>query len=457
MSRPAPLRALAAACAAVCAVVIVASLAAAAPSGAAVDGPSLAALVTPFPSPPSPGQCVENWGVPCFSPQVIESVYGMTPLYTRGLTGKGRTIVIVDSFGSPTIASDLAHFDAGFGLPPPPSFSVIAPAGRPPAYNPLAPDMIGWATETSLDVEWAHAMAPGANILLVETPVDETIGVQGFPQMMQAENYVVDHDLGDVISQSFGAAEETFPSRRSLLGLRFAFDNAERHQVTVIAGTGDQGVSSPSNAAGTQYFTRRVLNWPADDPLVTAVGGTELHLDGSGGRYQADTVWNDTARVDDPSATNGGVSTIFGRPRYQDGVRRVVGRFRGTPDISLNAAAESSILVYLSFPGIHGPGFYPAGGTSESAPLFAGIVAVADQAAGRRLGLLNPALYALAAGRRPSIVPVTSGDNTVWFNQGGAHVTVNGYVAGRGYSLAAGLGTVDGGALVEELAHLKTG
>ena len=150
----------------------------------------------------------------------------MKPLYRAGLTGAGKTIVIVDSFGSPTIKSDLNTFDAAYGLPGPPSFNVITPDGPVNQNDPAAP---GWGVETSLDVEYSHAMAPGANILLVETPVAETEGVTGLPEIVAAENFVINHHLGDVITQSFGATEETFPSARSILGLRSAFEMRLAH------------------------------------------------------------------------------------------------------------------------------------------------------------------------------------------------------------------------------------
>ena len=105
----------------------------------------------------------------------------------KGLTGKGTTIVIVDSFGSPTIANDVHQFDSDFGLPDPPSLKVIQPAGPVPPFDVTNDDMTGWAFETTLDVEYAHAIAPGANILLVETPVSETEGVQGFPEIVMAD------------------------------------------------------------------------------------------------------------------------------------------------------------------------------------------------------------------------------------------------------------------------------
>ena len=151
------------------------------------------------------------------------------------MTGRGTTIVIVDSFGSPTIRNDLKVFDQTFGLPAPPKFTIIQPAGRVPAYDPNNSDMVGWAGETTLDVEYAHVIAPGANLLLVETPVSETEGVHGFPQIVKAEEYVIRHHLGDVISQSFSATERTFPSRASVQALRGAYQLAAQDRVTVLA------------------------------------------------------------------------------------------------------------------------------------------------------------------------------------------------------------------------------
>ncbi len=434
-----------------------------------MNGPALAEpfhVLVPhrYAQPPTTAQCEAATKLACYSPAQLQQAYDMKPLYRAGLTGKGKTIVLVDAFGSPTIQSDLATFDQETGLPAPPSFQIIQPAGPVPAYNPSTPDMTGWAEETSLDVEYSHAMAPGANILLVETPVDETEGVQGFPQIVEAENYVINHDLGDVISQSFGATEETFPSPQAIFGLRSAFKNAAAHRVTVLGSSGDAGATD-YELDQTDYYPFRVNSWPSSDPLVTSLGGTQLHLDQNGFRTAPDNVWNDTALFGGPAASGGGVSAVFGRPFYQDGVRRVVDSARGTPDVSMSAAANGGALVYMSFAGLpstpvpSGPGWYPIGGTSEASPLFSGIVAIADQAAGHRLGLVNPGLYALGDGPRSGIVDITRGNNTVTFTQTDPAApdynqtyTVRGYRAVPGYDLASGLGTANGARLVSELA-----
>lgn len=194
-------------------------------------------------SPPTTSFCLQAFGLHCYQPFQLEKAYHLTPLHEAGIDGRGRTIVIVDSFGSPTIANDLHVFDQAFGLPDPPSLTILQPAGPVPPFDPTNGDMAGWASEATLDVEWAHVFAPGAAIILVETPVSETEGVQGFPEIVQAENYIIDNDLGDVISQSFGATEETFPSRESILALRSAFKNAQAHKVTVLAASGDFGAT----------------------------------------------------------------------------------------------------------------------------------------------------------------------------------------------------------------------
>ena len=144
-----------------------------------------------FSRPPTTRQCEAKIGLACYSPIQYQAAYDMAPLYNQGDTGTGKTIVLVDSYGSPTIGSDLRTFDRGFGLPAPPSFAILQPDGPVPPFDPNNPTMVGWAEETSLDVEYSHAMAPGANILLVETPVAETEGVVGFPQIVAAEEYVL--------------------------------------------------------------------------------------------------------------------------------------------------------------------------------------------------------------------------------------------------------------------------
>jgi len=376
----------------------------------------------------------------------------MTPLFSRGDTGKGVTIAIVDSFGSPTIVHDLDYFDKVMQIPNPPKLSIIRPAGAVPPYNPRNSQMVEWATETSLDVECAHAMAPGADILLVETPVSETEGITGFPQIETAEKYVIDHHLAAVISQSFGATEQTFPTKSSLLGLRAAYVEAAARKVTVIAASGDQGAADVKaiTADGYIYFTHRAVDWPASDPLVTAVGGTFVDQT-NGVRTEPDRVWNTSAEEFGPAASGGGLSSIFARPAWQNGLSSVVGNDRGVPDVAMEASPQDGALIYSSTPG-DGGAFYSLGGTSEAAPLFAAVVAVADQVAGTSLGSLNQTLYTLGRTKAPALVGVTTGNNSVSFFQSGHSYSIPGWTAKTGFDLATGWGTIDGAELVAELA-----
>jgi subtilase family serine protease len=402
-------------------------------------------------APPTTADCQTAFGISCYAPGQLQTAYDLKPLYAQGLTGKGRTIVIVDSFGSPTIAQDLHQFDSDFGLPDPPSLKVIQPAGQVPPFDGSNDDMTGWAFETTLDVEWAHSIAPGANILLVETPVSETEGVTGFPEIVKAENYVIDHNLGDVISQSFGATEETFPNKGAIFGLRSAFQNAFVHGVTVLGASGDNG-STDYKLNLVDLYDHQVNSWPSSDPLVTSVGGTQLHLDAAGNRLAPDNVWNDIAEGID-AAGGGGPSHVFPRPIFQLATKTGSGAARATPDISMSAAVDGGVLVYLSFPGLD-PGYYVVGGTSEATPLFSGIVAIADQIAGHRLGWINPRLYGIGTNSRAGVVDVTKGDNTFTLldDNGNPVFTVPGYKAGPGYDMASGLGTVDAAKFTHALA-----
>jgi subtilase family serine protease len=410
--------------------------------------------------PPTTAFCEAHFHIACYEPGQIRRAYDLGPLTAKGIEGQGQTIVIVDSYGSPTVAKDLAIFDSTFHLPAPPALTVIQPAGPVPPYRANS-NREGWAGETELDVEYAHTMAPDASILLVETPTSENEGTSGFPQIEQAEEYVVDHHLGGVISQSFGATENSFPNAQSLLALRGAYTDAAANGVTVLAAAGDSGAADVG-PNGTTYYLQRVTSWPDSDPLVTGVGGTRLSLNAAGRHTAPDVVWNDSYNVatqeyitggpgPSPLAGGGGRSIIFGRPTYQNGVSGVVGPHRGVPDISMSGACNGAVDTYQSFAG-EPAGWYPTCGTSEATPLFAGVVALADQVAGHPLGVINPALYEMSAAKAPGIVDIRSGNNTVSFEQGGFLHTVAGFRARPGYDLASGVGTINAADFVPELA-----
>ncbi|MFJ8441720.1 S53 family peptidase [Kitasatospora griseola] len=393
-------------------------------------------------APISTSDCVSQIGIHCYSPLQYRQAYNLNPLYQQGVTGKGRTIVIVDSFGSPTVQHDLEVFDKQWGIPD--TQVEVVKWGDVPVFDPTNPDHTGWAGETTLDVEYAHAVAPDAHIVLVETGVAETEGVTGLPEMMDAEKSLMQHRDVDVISQSFGATENTFPGFdkgdfKSIESLRYAFRFAAAKDVTVLAASGDNGATDAMEN-GTDLYPYRVNSWPSADPLVTSVGGTELTLDDSGKRTAPDKVWHD-----DYGAAGGGVSGVFGRPWYQAGVANVTGDHRGTPDISMSAAVDGAAWTYESYDPTR-VGWHLTGGTSEATPIFSGIVALADQLAGHRLGQLNPRMYAMAAlpSQWSGITDVSESDNS-WNG-------VTGYKAVKGYDLASGLGTIDANRFVRSLA-----
>ena len=202
--------------------------------------------------PPTTAFCEKHYGIACYQPKEVERAYRLPVLYRRGITGKGQTIVIVDSYGSPTVRHDLAVFDKAAGLPAPPSLRIIQPAGKVAPYR-ANENREGWAGETELDVEYAHTIAPGARILLVETPTSENEGRTGFPAIVKAEKYVIDHHLGGVISQSFSATEQSFAKPSRLLSLRGAYKDAFRHRVTVLSASGDSGAADVKYD-GSTYF-----------------------------------------------------------------------------------------------------------------------------------------------------------------------------------------------------------
>lgn len=406
-------------------------------------------------TPPTDAQCrAMAPNVPCYSPQEMQKAYGEDTLLAAGNTGKGETIVIIDSYGSPTIQADLSAFDAGYGLPDPPSFQVIAPLGTVP-WNPNDSTMLNWGFETTLDVEWSHAMAPGANIVLLTSPVAETEGVAGMPQFADLIQYALDHHLGQVISQSWGATEETLASpagQAVLQRFETLYQRAASEKVTVFASAGDSGPANQLNPAGTIYSTYPTVIYPAASPWVTAVGGTSLNADTTGA-YQSEVVWNDNY-VSNPNciqavAGGGGVSRQLAEPTWQKNLpgpyQLALRGHRAIPDISYNADPCTSILVYLSFPGATA-GFYYIGGTSEGSPQWAGLIAVADQMAGHAIGFINPSLYALGQSRSYA----TSEHDILYGNT--TNMGVPGYVAAGKWDIASGWGSPIASSLLPALA-----
>jgi hypothetical protein len=270
--------------------------------------------------------------------------------------GTGQTIAIAIAFDAPNIVTDLQTFDSAFGLPDPPTFTIATPQGQP-SYNS------GWASEATLDVEWAHAIAPGANILLVESLTNSISNLLG------AVGYARNYPGVSVVSMSWGAGEL---SGETSLDFHFTTPSGQTGGVTFVAASGDS----------------HVVGWPAVSPNVVAVGGTTLSLDGVG-NWLNETAW---------SASGGGISLYESQPDYQAGIVTQSTTKRTNPDVAYNANPGTGVYVRFN------NGWYSFGGTSAGAPQWAGIIALADQGLGI-LGKVSldgrcqtlPTLYALTA------------------------------------------------------------
>ncbi|MBW8804002.1 MAG: S53 family peptidase [Catenulisporales bacterium] len=433
-------------------------------------------------TPPTQAACAAV-GRRCFTPASMQKSYDINPLLAAGNDGHGKTIAIVDSFGYDTVASDLENFSKQFGLPlmcgmpgvactpGMPTFEWDRWDGKRPVKEPPSGShgtgqqaSNAWALEVALDTQWAHATAPGANIILMTTNVAETQGVQGLPQMMDAEQFLVDNHLADVVSQSFSTVEQDFHNgTASLQNLRHAFVSGTASGVTFLSSSGDNGTA---NNAKTPIKNPAALDgptvgWPASDPLVVSVGGTYLCTDGATGASVDNTSPGGLCpkfpgqREVGWTFSGGGYSSIFARPSYQDTLpagSTPIGAMRGVPDIGYQASAGTGVLVYDTAPGDNGGSnvndgsWYIIGGTSSSCPQWAGLVAIADQMAGHDLGLIQPKLYALAAGANYGtyFFDVTTGNNT-------ASSTVPGYPATTGWDPITGLGTPDAAKIVPAL------
>ncbi len=412
----------------------------------------------------------------CYSPGFLRTAYN----FPANLDGTGQTILIVDAYGSPTIGADLKLFDQIFSIPDPPSFTVFCPQGCPP-FNPndKLHDVLGWSVETSLDVEYAHAMAPGANIVLVvaASSTGNAINV--------AEAAAIKKYPGSIMSQSFGTGEFAITGNRAqILQAHKNFLDAQAAGITVLAGAGDFGAANVS-MLGLKLIIGTLANasFPASDPLVTAVGGTEgdpyinpltsslncpanttctsglvtftgpcssatgfLHTPCTPVGYGGEQVWNEPLFA--PGSTTGGApSLIFSTPSYQN---KLGVSSRATPDVSYNAAINGGVLVANSTL-LGAPAFFIVGGTSAATPQWAAIIALANQAAGQSLGFINPAIYALAqsGAYATDFHDITVGNNIM------AGTSV-GFSAATGWDAATGWGTPNVSNLIPDLVACAT-
>ncbi len=342
----------------------------------------------------------------------VTTAYGVPALWNQGITGAGTTVAVVESFGDPNAAAVLNSYSQQHGLPPG-QLSVISPVGAIPTCTPELDQQIqctSWIGETDLDIVMIHSIAPQAQIVIAATPVNETQGFTGLPEMMAAIDFLVRHKLADAISLSFGTSEDDFPNLSDPTTLDFAFKDARKAGIPIVVASGDCGATGNTLTSMTQcgeVFPFRVVSWPASSPFVTAVGGSVLHLDANNQRISPDTLWPESGA---------GLSKTYTRPSWQNTVKGITGSTqRALPDITME--------------GIDG--------TSQAAPLFAGVLSLATQLhAGRPLGFLDPILYKLGPkGTTAGITDITTGNDTV--------AGVPGFTATTGFDIASGWGTVD--------------
>jgi subtilase family serine protease len=394
--------------------------------------------------------CLTRSTSACFTPQQIRTAYGIQPLLERGITGRGQTVILPEFPPSATtstpavsdIRKDLADFDSKFHLP----------VARLQIVNALAHEASPWLAtgEEVADTEVVHAVAPDAALREVLIPSSDTAGTSTVTTAVVAA-LQLGVTQGDVISLSADAGEQCFTAAEATQ-FNSVLQTAQNDHVTVVVSSGDTGAATdPCPSTETAPSPVKGVNLPASDPLALAVGGTSLQLNRSTGSYISEMAWNTTAGSSS-EASGGGFSQLFPRPTYQDGTAGT-GTTRGVPDVAADADPNIGMALAIS-EGSHGYALSEAGGTSVATPLWAGIIALANQEAGRSLGLVNPALYRIGHSRsyHQAFHDVATGTNTI--NLSGQ--TVAGYRAVPGWDPVTGWGSPDAQALVPLLARDAT-
>jgi subtilase family serine protease len=395
----------------------------------------------------------------CYAPVPFRVAYGVQPLVGRGFDGRGQTVLLTEypalqgTALTNDIRQDLARYDREFHLPAAP-LQVI---------NSLAKAALPWqaGSEEIEDVETVHAVAPGAaiKVLLLNTPASLTPG--SWVSAVDAALHLA-LTQGSVISVSDSYGENCFTARQ-VTRLHAALRAAQAQHVTVIAPSGDTGAAGQPCPAFTSVPAQQV-NLPAADPLVLAVGGTSLAANPHTGTYTGETAWNTraTSAHPRPLGSGGGFSHRFPRPSYQHGVPGT-GPGRGVPDVAADAAPSTGLALAAS----DGPGrgvIAPASGTSASAPFWAGLIAIANQYAGRHLGFVNPALYQIGTSSHyhDAFHDITRGTNTITIGSSlsaaytvppGWSKTFTGYPAAPGWDPVTGWGTPNAQHLIPLLAQ----
>jgi subtilase family serine protease len=432
-------------------------------SAAAAHGsasPSHASPPSASPPPDAGADCAS--AATCYTPQQLEVAYGVKPLLARGIDGSGQTVVLpelAETQLSPPQVTDLrqdfAAYDRLYHLPAP-RLTVVSTFPHP-AHPWLA------FGEEVLDAEVVHAIAPRAALTIVLVP-GTSLNSAGQAVAASVAALRLGAAQGGVISLSPAGqvGGEHCVDHAQLTQLTAALQDDAEHHVTVVAATGDIGaVGEPCaliDALGgsmSGFVPRREVVLVASSPLVLAAGGTTLEASHATGAWAGETAWGlpDGSPGSPFQATGGGFSHLFARPSYQDGVQGI-GSMRGIPDVAADGDPVTGIAVITANAG---GGYTLSGhaGTSASAPLWAGIIALADQYAKRHLGFVDPAIYQIARGPqyRQAFHDITAGNsNTAEFPP----TTIAGYRAGPGWDPVTGWGSPDAQVLVPLLARYAT-
>ncbi len=412
----------------------------------------------------------------------LQNAYDLNPLYSAGYTGKGQTVVIVDAYGSPTIYEDLLMFIQwqnanGANLPwttlnqVKNHLHIYYPMGKP-VFNANDPTQLSWSTETTLDVDMVHAIAPQADIALVIAPNSNNRPLD------YAILYSILHQLGCAISISWGDPESAIIGQNAIIQVRVAdaiFKLAAYAGITVFAGSGDLGASN-----GAEYNN---AFFPASDPYVTAVGGTNLFMKCADGYVEGTNSWDGQNHVGtkysyeiagndyqamvadgfpvpfDIVTAGGAMSRLFSLPSWQKGINlidssgaNIAPTGRCTSDVSFNSGVYGGLgVIFLSAASPGSPILTVIGGTSAGSPFWAALTAIASQYEGHSLGFLNPQLYAQKdlLYKAGAIHDIKSGDNT--------YPTGNmllGYSAATGWDSPTGIGSPDAALLVPKMRNI---
>ena len=360
--------------------------------------------------------------------------YQIGSLWKRDIDGFGTTVAVIEGWDDPGIRKAVDGFDKTFGLPNP-QIATVFPSGPLPAQCPPGMVALGsygscdaWQGELRLDVLSVHLIAPYAKIIISATPADTEITDDAAsnvapPEMMHALEYISANHLANVISISDGTGEITYSHGQEEVTAQDPGELAAAAAgIPVLVATGDCGVvqnlAIANSQCGNTSATPDTAAWD-DSPWVTALGGSVPNLTPAGRKAGPDPLWH-VGRF----SAGAGFSSVFTRPAYQNGVAAITGsRMRSVPDVTMDAQD----------------------GTSEAAPLFAGVLALATQLNHANIGPVNPALYGVLgpAGARAGIADVVKGDDSA--------PRVPGFTAGRGFDVASGWGTINASRFVPSL------